>query len=258
MVDLTQLPPDLPVPEDDGAADHLPGRPLPTTALAATSGGSVALNQLGPGRTVLYVYPLTGRADIDQPDGWDNIPGARGCTAEACDFRDHHGDLLTAGAARVFGLSSQGRYYQHEVAKRLRLPFAMLSDPDLLLAGKLGLPTFRAGNTELYKRLTLVISDGTIEKVFYPVFPPNRHAEQVLAWLGAYPLSYSPMRREDSHAKLLLLIDHLGVFYDPPDRRPAAHHRGHRRPAPVGRLPKLTRGLRGPADRRIAVGLSCR
>ncbi len=142
-----------------------------------------SLGQLGPGRTVLYVYPLTGRPDVDLPEGWDTIPGARGCTTEACDFRDHHADLLAAGAARVFGLSSQDGDYQREVVGRLRLPFAMLSDTQLALAETLRLPTFRATGMTLFKRLTLVISDATIEHVFYPVFPPNEHAQQVLAWL---------------------------------------------------------------------------
>lgn len=187
VTDLNQLPPDLPVPEDDGAADHLPGRVVPSLTLPATSGRSVALDQLGGGRAVLYVYPLTGRADVDLPNGWDSIPGARGCTAEACDFRDHHEDLAAAGVARVFGLSSQDSDYQRELVDRLRLPFVMLSDTDLALAETLGLPTFRAGGTTLFKRLTLVVSDGRIETVFYPVFPPNEHAQQVLAWILANP-----------------------------------------------------------------------
>jgi peroxiredoxin len=187
VTDLNQLPPDLPVPADDGAADHLPGRPVSHLALPATSGEAVVLDQLGPGRTVLYVYPLTGRPDADLPDGWDNIPGARGCTAEACGFRDHHDDLRAAGAARVFGLSSQDSDYQREVASRLRLPFAMLSDTALALAELLALPTFRADGMTLFKRLTLVISDGTIEHAFYPVFPANEHAQQVLAWLRSHP-----------------------------------------------------------------------
>lgn len=187
MTEFNQLPPDLPVPQDDGAADHLAGRLIPTLTLPATSGQRVTLDELGVGRTVLYVYPLTGRPGVDLPDGWDNIPGARGCTTEACDFRDHHHDLLDAGAARVFGLSSQDREYQREVVDRLRLPFAMLSDTELALAEGLELPTFRADGTALFQRLTLVISDATIEKVFYPVFPPNEHAQQVLAWLRANP-----------------------------------------------------------------------
>ena len=187
VTDLNQLPRDLPVPADDGAADHLAGRPVPHLALPATSGETVVLDQLGPGRTVLYVYPLTGRPDVDLPDGWDDIPGARGCTAEACGFRDHHDDLRAAGAASVFGLSSQDGDYQREVVSRLRLPFAMLSDAALDLAELLGLPTFLAGGMTLFKRITLVISDGAIEHAFYPVFPPDKHAQQVLAWLQSHP-----------------------------------------------------------------------
>ncbi|WP_431042845.1 peroxiredoxin [Streptomyces sp. P1-3] len=200
-----RLPEGLPVPEDDGAAAHLAGRRLPSIALPSTAGGAVALggldgtaqlnpasapdtpDPLGKGRCVLYVYPLTGRPDRDLPEGWDAIPGARGCTAEACGFRDHHQDLAAAGAARVFGVSSQDTAYQREVVERLRLPFAMLSDPGLRLAEALGLPTFRADGATLYKRLTLIVRDGVIEHVFYPVFPPDEHAGQVLAWLRDHP-----------------------------------------------------------------------
>jgi peroxiredoxin len=185
MTDFTQLPADLPIPEDDGAADHLPGRELPDVTLAATSGEAVALRNLGPGRTIVYVYPMTGQPGVALPDGWDDIPGARGCTTEACDFRDHDAELHAAGAARVFGLSSQDTDYQREMAERLRLPFAVLSDTDLVLADRLGLPTFKAAGTTLYKRLTLVIRDNAIEHVFYPVFPPNEHAREVLKWLRA-------------------------------------------------------------------------
>lgn len=184
VTDLSQLPADLPEPTDDGAADHLPGRPAPTASLTSTDGETVALDALGPGRTVIYVYPLTGRPGVDLPEGWDAIPGARGCTTEACDFRDHHDELLAAGARRVYGLSSQDTDYQRELVTRLRLPFPMLSDAALTLAGVL--PTFQAGALTLYRRLTLVIADNVIEHVFYPVFPPNEHARQVLTWLRAH------------------------------------------------------------------------
>lgn len=187
MSDLNRLPADLPVPEDDGAADHLPGLAMPPVELPSTAGDTVRLRTLGEGRGVLYVYPLTGRPDTDLPDGWDAIPGARGCTPEACDFRDHHQDLIAAGAARVFGLSSQDTAYQRELVERLRLPFAMLSDTGLRLADALGLPTFEAGGTRLFKRLTLIVRDDVIEHVFYPVFPPDEHARQVLTWLRANP-----------------------------------------------------------------------
>ncbi|MFI6948380.1 redoxin domain-containing protein [Streptomyces sp. NPDC050422] len=186
---LTDLPPDLPVPEDDGAAAHLPGRAVPDLELPDTAGGTVALRALGEGRSVIYCYPLTGRPDADLPEGWNTIPGARGCTSEACDFRDHHDDLEAAGATHVFGLSSQDTAYQKEVVDRLRLPFPMLSDTGFRLAAALGMPTFEADGAPLHKRLTLVLRDGVIEHVFYPVFPPNTHAQQVLRWLQDNPAS---------------------------------------------------------------------
>jgi peroxiredoxin len=183
MAAYETLPADLPVPEDDGAAAHLPGTGVPDLELPATGGGTVRLGALGAGRTVIYIYPLTGRPGTDLPDGWDTIPGARGCTPEACAFRDHYQDLRAAGADEVFGLSSQDTGYQREVVDRLHLPFQMLSDPDRELGRALGLPTFETGGLTLYKRLTLVVSDGVIEHAFYPVFPPDEHAQQVLAWL---------------------------------------------------------------------------
>ena len=188
MSDYTSLPDDLPAPTDDGAADHLPGLPMPPLRLATSAGAGVDLADLGEGRTIVYLYPLTGRPGVDLPAGWDAIPGARGCSTEACDFRDHLADLTAAGAARVYGMSSQSADYQAEVVERLHLPFAMISDPDLALADGLRLPTFSApGHERLYSRLTLVVRDGRIEHVFYPVFPPNTHAREVLGWLRANP-----------------------------------------------------------------------
>ena len=181
--DYMSLPSDLPAPEDDGAADHLVGLAMPAITLAATSGERVALDELGPGRTVLYFYPLSGKPGVDLPDGWDAIPGARGCTPEACGFRDHHAELRAAGAAAVFGLSSQSTEYQTELAQRLQLPFAILSDPGLDLADALQLPTLTTDGRRLYARLTLIVCDGRIEHAFYPIFPPDRHAAQVLDWL---------------------------------------------------------------------------
>jgi peroxiredoxin len=176
-----ELPNDLPVPEDDGAADHLPGMRLPSVPLASTSGEIVDLSAL-PGRTVVYCYPMTGSPDRSLPAGWDEIPGARGCTPQTCSFRDHHAELRSLGAS-VFGSSTQDTEYQREAATRLHLPFALLSDSDLALAGALGLPTFEVDGMVLLKRLTLVIDEGWIEKVFYPVFPPDRSAEEVVEWL---------------------------------------------------------------------------
>lgn len=178
------LPANLPVPEDDGAAAHLPGMRLPDLSLPSTSGGVVMLSSL-PSRTVLYVYPMTGQPGVPLLDGWDLIPGARGCTPEACAFRDHHADLQAAGAV-VYGLSSQTTEYQREAVSRLHLPFPLLSDERLELVEALHLPTFEVQGRRLYKRLTLVVSAGIIEHVFYPVFPPDEHAGQVLAWLRGH------------------------------------------------------------------------
>ncbi|TMR97428.1 MerR family transcriptional regulator [Nonomuraea basaltis] len=174
-------------PEDDGAAAHLAGRSLPALPLPATDGTTVDLAALGAGRTVLYLYPLTGRPGVDLPDGWDAIPGARGCTPEACGFRDHHEELREAGAARVFGLSSQSGEYQRELVDRLRLPFRMLADPGFAVRDALKLPTFEADGMILYRRLTMIVRDAAIEHFFYPVFPPDQHAGQVMAWLQAHP-----------------------------------------------------------------------
>lgn len=186
MSDYMSLPTDLPVPEDDGAADHLPGTAMPHIVRPGTKGGDVALDQLGDGRTVLYIYPMTGQPGVDLPDGWNEIPGARGCTPEACGFRDHYAELRTAGAAGVYGLSSQTTAYQAELAERLALPFEILSDSGHELARALDLPTFTADGELLYKRLTLIVSGGRIEHVFYPIFPPDGHAAHVLEWLSAH------------------------------------------------------------------------
>lgn len=181
------LPADLPVPVDDGAARHLPGRAMPTITLARSDGGEARLAGLGPGRSVLYLYPMTGRPGTPLPAGWDEIPGARGCTPESCGFRDHHAELQAAGAARVFGMSSQSSDYQREAAERLRLPFPLLSDEALAVAGALELPTFVVAGVRLYRRLTMIVAGGIVEHVFYPVFPPDRHAAEVLAWLREHP-----------------------------------------------------------------------
>jgi peroxiredoxin len=173
------------VPVDDGAADHLPGAALPSLSLPATEGGPVDLAALA-GETIVYAYPRTGRpGEASLVPGWDQIPGARGCTPESCAFRDHHAELLAAGAAGVFGLSTQDTAYQREAAERLALPFAILSDAALELTAALRLPTFEAAGQSLLKRLTMLVADGRIEHVWYPVFPPDGHASEVLAWLRA-------------------------------------------------------------------------
>jgi peroxiredoxin len=185
MADYLSLPSDLPAPEDDGGADHLPGLSMPSIGLPGTGGETVALDRLPRGRTVLYLYPMTGKPGVDLPEGWNEIPGARGCTPESCGFRDLYADLQTAGVSAVYGLSTQGTDYQLELSERLGLPFAILSDPELELGGALDLPTFTVEGRRLYRRLTMIIADGRIEHAFYPVFPPDRHAEQVLDWLSA-------------------------------------------------------------------------
>jgi peroxiredoxin len=183
--DPLQLPDDLPVPEDDGAADHLAGMALPAVALPATDGTRVRLDVL-EGRTVVFAYPRTGRpgeSSLGGDDQWDAIPGARGCTPQACSFRDEYA-RFEAADTRVLGLSTQDTGYQQEAAERLHLPYPLLSDERLELATALRLPTFEVDGITLLKRLTLFLRDGAIDTVIYPVFPPNRSAEQALARLA--------------------------------------------------------------------------
>jgi peroxiredoxin len=180
--DPTVLPSDLPVPQDDGGARHLFGARLPSLALDATDGSRIDLSALR-GRSVVYIYPRTGRPGQPLPDGWDAIPGARGCTPQSCSFRDHFAELKALGVERVFGLSTQDTDYQREAVERLHLPFPILSDQELKLTRALNLPTFDAAGMTLLKRMVLVIDDGVIAKVFYPVFPPDSSAAEVLGWL---------------------------------------------------------------------------
>jgi peroxiredoxin len=156
---------------------------LPSVTLKSTSDREVNIASLR-GRTIVYCYPRTGRPDVDPPNGWDEIPGARGCTPQACAFRDHYRELKAFGV-EVFGLSTQDNEYQQEAATRLHLPFELLSDSSLELTRALNLPTFIVADMTLLKRLTLVIQDGCVEKVFYPVFPPNSHADEVVDWLSS-------------------------------------------------------------------------
>jgi len=181
--DLFTLPPNLPVPVDDGACAHLLGSPIPLIKFRSTSGGSVDLSALA-GRAVVYVYPRTGVPDRSLPPGWDDIPGARGCTPQSCRFRDLHAEFAALGV-KVFGLSTQSPAYQQEAAGRLHLPFPLLSDEQLELTHGWGLPTFTVEGDVLLKRMTFVLKDGHVEKVFYPVFPPTTNADEVLAWLKA-------------------------------------------------------------------------
>jgi len=188
MVDVLHnpmvLPDSLPAPRDDGAARHLTGAALPGIALPATDGKKIDLARL-TGRTVVYIYPRTGRPGQPLPDGWDAIPGARGCTPQSCGFRDHFADLKRLGVARLFGLSTQTTDYQREAVERLHLPFAILSDADLTLTRALNLPTFTVDGMTLIKRMSWVIDDGVMTKVFYPVFPPDKSAEEVVGWIQA-------------------------------------------------------------------------
>ncbi|HEV8527603.1 MAG TPA: peroxiredoxin [Actinomycetes bacterium] len=184
--DPTVLPPGLPVPTDDGATRHLPGMPVPAVALSTTAGADMLIGDVGPYlRRVVYAYPRTGRpGEAPLVEDWDLIPGARGCTPESCGFRDHHAELARAGAD-VVGLSTLDIDDQREAATRLHLPFPLVSDAGLRLTRAMDLPTMDVGGQVLLKRFTLVIREGRVEHVFYPVFPPDRHAEQVLRWLGA-------------------------------------------------------------------------
>src|ERR1051326_7440256 len=180
---FTELPPNLPVPQDDGACVHLPCKRLPDLGLLSTSGQSVNLHRR-TGLSVIYIYPLTGRPGVALPPGWDDIPGARGCTPESCAFRDHHAEIRSLGA-EVFGLSSQSTDYQREVRERLHLTFDLLSDESFHFAEALSLPTFSVAGLRLLRRVTLVSLSGVIEHVFYPIFPPDRHAVEVVAYLKA-------------------------------------------------------------------------
>jgi peroxiredoxin len=182
--DFSRLPADLPVPVDDGAADHLPGSALPDVSLPSTRGGELSLAAAARNLVVAYVYPRTGTPGVAAPEGWDDIPGARGCTPQSCAFRDAQQELAHHGASLI-GISTQTPEEQAEFAAREHIAYPLLSDHGLVLAERMGLPTFEAGGLALYKRLTFVAEQGRIVNVFYPVFPPDRNADEVLAWLEA-------------------------------------------------------------------------
>jgi peroxiredoxin len=179
---VMELPKDLPVPQDDGACDHLTGMSLPSITLRSTRGRAVDLSKL-KGTTVVYIYPRTGRPDQELPTGWNAIPGARGCTPQSCAFRDHYQELKDLGVAELFGFSTQDTAYQQEAVERLHLPFEILSDEKLEFTQALNLPSFEVDGMQLIKRITLVMRDGKIVKVFYPVFPSDLNAQQVMDWL---------------------------------------------------------------------------
>jgi len=182
-----QAPSHLPAPIDDGACAHLPGLEMPSLLLPSTAGRLIDLSKRDAARTVVFCYSMTGVPGAPLPEGWDLIPGARGCTPQACAFRDHYQDLATS-EAELFGLSTQTTGYQREMAERLHLPFEMLSDAKFTFANALKLPTFEVGGMRLIKRLTLIIRGAQIETVFYPIFPSNENAARVLAWLERHPL----------------------------------------------------------------------
>lgn len=181
MKDLSLLPDNLPVPADDGACAHLPGTRVPWVPLVATSGETINIGALS-GTVVAYFYPMIGRPDGAPLVGWNEIPGARGCTPQSCAFRDHYAELARRHA-KIFGISAQPLKDQHDAKVRLELPFELLNDSDFALTNAMRLPTFEYENARLIKRLTLVAVDGIVRKVFYPVFPPNRNAEDVVHWL---------------------------------------------------------------------------
>ena len=182
--DLYSVPPNLPIPRDDGACDHLVGLDVPSLSLPATTGGEIRLGDTSTRWTVIYAYPRTGVPSQSSPPGWDEIPGARGCTPQNCAFRDHYAELQRL-AATVYALSTQSTAYQQEMATRLHLPYPVLSDEGLQLTHALRLPTFRYGDWTLLKRLSLILEGRRVVHVIYPVFPSNADAPAVLAWLRA-------------------------------------------------------------------------
>ena len=191
MVNLNQLPANLPIPQDDGAANHLPGMRLPRLSLFATTGKELNLGEI-KGRLVIYCYPMTGQPNVALPEGWDQIPGARGCTPQSCSFRDHYQELQSLGV-EIVGLSVQSTAYQQEMADRLHLPFPVVSDADYQFQRALQLPTFITAGMTLLKRITLIANDGVIEAIHYPIFPSDSDP----AWVISYLKKYSTK----SHAK---------------------------------------------------------
>jgi len=178
MTNVYELPKDLPVPQDDGAASHLIGQQLPSIALTATDGSVIDIGTR-VNTVVIYCYPMTGQPNVPLPDGWDQIPGARGCTPQSCSFRDHYQEIRTLGAD-VIGLSVQDTAYQKEMAERLHLPFPVVSDIDYKFQKALKLPTFQVAGMTLLKRITLIAKNGIIESVHYPVFPSDSDPDWVI------------------------------------------------------------------------------
>jgi peroxiredoxin len=183
---------EIPAPTDDGAASHLIGQDIASVRLMGTDGESIDLSMI-EGLSVVYVYPMTGGPNTPLPDGWDMLPGARGCTPQSCSFRDHANELEQLGVTRIFGLSTQDSEYQREAVDRLHLPFQILSDATLLFATAMNLPTFEVEGMTLLKRLTMILHSGTVKHVFYPVFPPDQNAKEVITWLTKNQVSYTAL-----------------------------------------------------------------
>ena len=181
MSDYTELPPNLPVPQDNGASSHLLGKSLPNIILRSTSGKRVNMSHVR-GQAVFFCYPMTGQPGVKLPDGWDSIPGARGCTPQSCSFRDRYQELQ-AFNTQVYGISTQKSSTQLEAVERLHLPYELLSDADFKLTTSLQLPTFEVENRRFIKRLTLIVRGSEIVKVFYPIFPPEKNVMDVVEWL---------------------------------------------------------------------------
>jgi peroxiredoxin len=186
MSQSLSLPDNLPIPQDDGACAHLPGLKLPSLALPTTDASTIDFSSLA-GRSVIFCYPKTGLPGKNPPASWDQIPGARGCTPQNCGFREEYGNLLRAGVKQFFGVSTQTTPYQQEAAERLHLPYLLVSDEKLTFARALNLPTFEFEGETLIKRLTLIVDDGVITHVLYPVFPPDKSAADTLQWIKQHP-----------------------------------------------------------------------
>jgi peroxiredoxin len=187
MTNLNQLPGDLPVPHDDGSANHLKGMKLPSVSLKATNTKAINLGDI-KGKLVIYCYPMTGQPNVALPDGWDQIPGARGCTPQSCSYRDRYQELKALGA-EVVGLSVQSTEYQKEMADRLHLPFLILSDEDYQFQKALNMPTFEAAGMTLLKRVKLIANHGVIEAVHYPIFPSDSDPAWVMDYFKSHPVA---------------------------------------------------------------------
>ncbi|VAW52529.1 Alkyl hydroperoxide reductase subunit C-like protein [hydrothermal vent metagenome] len=181
MKDLYQLPEGLPVPVDDGACNHLEGAPFPSMLITVTPHATYDFSK-EKGINIIFFYPMIGHPDSLPMTGWNEIPGARGCTPQALSYKNYFRQITKLGV-RLFGASSQALKEQNDAIDRLKLPFELINDSSFLLSNALKLPTFQFNEIKMIKRLTLVVVDGVIKKVFYPVFPPNKNVDDVIVWL---------------------------------------------------------------------------